>query len=216
MREHYGWWFPDLDTHFPQMLKKSVDRGGPAEYQQPVRRRSIDLCGRRRTALDVGANVGLWSRDLVKQFDQVIAFEPVDLFRQCLVKNVPAANLDIQSSALGDQNCFASIIVTEGNTGHSHIDPTSLGQGSIAVITLDSLNLDSIDYIKVDCEGYEYRILQGAEITVKRNRPLIVVEQKPHDAYRADYGQHAAVALLQSWGMIKLDQIKDDWIMGWN
>jgi hypothetical protein len=44
----------------------------------------------------------------------------------------------------------------------------------------------------------------------------VVVEQKPHDAYSNQYGQHAAIGLLQEWGMVRLDQVKDDWIMGWN
>ena len=67
----------------------------------------------------------------------------------------------------------------------------------------------------MDCEGYEYRILQGAEQTIKRCRPVVVVEQKPHDAYSDQYGQHAAIELMKSWGMVRLDQVKDDWIMGW-
>ena len=58
-------------------------------------------------------------------------------------------------------------------------------------------------------------MLQGAEQTIKRCRPVVVVEQKPHDAYSKQYAQHAAVELLKSWGMIRLDQVKDDWIMGW-
>ena len=77
MAEHYEWQFPDFETHFPKMLKKSVDKGLPPEYQIAVRRRSIALCSKRGTALDIGANVGLWSRDLVDNFAKVVAFEPV-------------------------------------------------------------------------------------------------------------------------------------------
>jgi FkbM family methyltransferase len=215
MREHYGWQFPDFETHFPQMLKKSVDRGGPAEYQLPVRKRSIELCQSRGTALDIGANVGLWGRDLVDNFAKVVAFEPVAIFRECLEKNVVGDNFFISPLALGDHDTQATMIITEGNTGHSHLDPATLGTGDVQVVKLDNLNMENVDYIKIDCEGYEYRVLQGAEQTVKRCRPIIVVEQKPHDAYSKDYGQFAAIALLESWGMIKLDQIKDDWIMGW-
>ena len=216
MNEHYGWYFPDFETHFPKMLKKSVDKGLPPEYQIAVRRRSIELCSKRGTALDIGANVGLWGRDLVDNFAKVVAFEPVAVFRECLEKNVVGNNFFISPLALGDHDTQATMIITEGNSGHSHLDPATLGTGDVQVVKLDNLNIENVDYIKIDCEGYEYRVLQGAEQTVKRWRPIMVIEQKPHDAYSKDYGQFAAIALLESWGMIKLDQVRDDWIMGWN
>ena len=216
MHEHYGWYFPDFETHFPKMLKKSVDKGLPPEYQIAVRRRSIELCSKRGTALDIGANVGLWGRDLVDNFAKVVAFEPVAVFRECLEKNVVGNNFFISPLALGDHDTQATMIITEGNSGHSHLDPATLGTGDVQVVKLDNLNIENVDYIKIDCEGYEYRVLQGAEQTVKRWRPIMVIEQKPHDTYSKDYGQFAAIALLESWGMIKLDQIRDDWIMGWN
>ena len=216
MREHYGWQFPDFETHLPRMLKKSVDKGLPAEYQIAVRQRSIELCTQRDVALDIGANVGLWSRDLVKSFGRVIAFEPVALFRECLEQNVTGANFEVRPIALGDQDTMGTMIITEDNSGHSHLDPNTMGAGDVQVVRLDNLNLHDINYIKIDCEGYEYRILQGAEQTIRRCRPVVVIEQKPHDAYSKQYGQFAAVGLLKEWGMIKLDQIRDDWIMGWN
>ena len=215
MYEYQGWWFPDTEDHFPKMMKKSIDRGGPAEYQYQVRDRSMTYVNNYGTALDIGANVGLWGRSLCEKFNQVIAFEPVLMFRECLVKNVVSSRLHIKDFALGDQRTTATMIITEGNTGHTHIDPASLGSGNVEVYRLDDLELDTVDYVKIDCEGYEYRILQGAEQTIKQCRPIIVVEQKPHDAYSDQYSQHAAIGLLQNWGMIRLDQVKDDWIMGW-
>ena len=215
MREFQGWWFPDYETHFPKMLQKSVNKGLPPVYQQGARQRSIELCSLRRVALDIGANVGLWSRDLCDSFDHVIAFEPVEDFRKCLEKNVVSDRLEIRSVALGNENTRAVMNVTEGNSGHSHIDPESFGSGDTEVVTLDSLALPMVDYIKVDCEGFEYRVLQGAQQTIQRCRPILVIEQKPHDMYAKDYGQFAAIELLQSWGMTQLGQVKDDWIMGW-
>jgi len=215
MYEELGWWFPDAEDHFPKMLKKNISKGGPAEYQQPVRLRSLAYAKKFDVALDVGANVGLWSRDLVKKFGKVIAFEPVGLFRDCLEKNVTGSNFFISPLALGDQDTTAKMNITEGNTGHTHIDPSSIGSGDITVVKLDNLGIDDVDYIKMDCEGFEYRVIQGAEQTIKKCRPVIVVEQKPHDMYSKDYGQFAAIELLESFGMVKLDQVKDDWIMGW-
>ena len=204
-----------MESHFPKMLDKSVAKGGPAEYQYQVRDRSLKYVKNRRTALDIGANVGLWSRSLCDNFNNVIAFEPVSMFRECLVKNVKKSNLTIETCALGNENTTAHMIITEGNTGHTHINPESIGHGNIQIKRLDDLNVVDVDYIKMDCEGFEFRVLQGAEQTIKKWRPIVVVEQKPHDAYSSQYGQFAAIELLTSWGMVKLDQVKDDWVMGW-
>lgn len=215
MFQHHGWWFPDEETHFPRMLDKSVNKGLPPVYQEIARRRSIALTKNRRLAIDIGANVGLWSKDLCDNFQRVMAFEPVSKFRDCLIKNVKNNNLEVQDIALGNEETWGTMNITPDNTGHSHIDPTSLGQGDTRIRKLDNLALDIVDYIKVDCEGYEYKVLLGAEQTIKRCQPVLVIEQKPHDTYSKEYGQFAAIELLQSWGMSKLDQVKDDWIMGW-
>jgi hypothetical protein len=114
------------------------------------------------------------------------------------------------------QDTTGTMIITEDNSGHSHLDPTTMGTGDVQVVRLDKLNFNEVNYIKVDCEGYEFRVLQGAEETIKRCKPIVVIEQKPHDAYSKQYGQFAAVGLLESWGMVKLDQVRDDWIMGWS
>lgn len=215
MYKIHEWWFPDTETHFPRMLEKSISKGGPAEYQYQARNKSLAHVKQFRTCIDIGANVGLWSRDLVKKFERVIAFEPVPLFRECLQKNVVSTNFVIHPLALGDQDTTARMNITEGNTGHTHIDPNSIGSGDTQVVRLDNLHISNVDYIKMDCEGFEYRVIKGAEQTIKQWRPVIVVEQKPHDMYAKDYGQHAAIGLLESFGMCKLDQVKDDWVMGW-
>ena len=109
------------------------------------------------------------------------------------------------------------------NSDSQYKDMIAKGMKERRTYYLDSISINDVlskvknneYFLTIDCEGYEYRILQGAEQTIRRCRPVIVIEQKPHDAYSKQYGQFAAVALLQEWGMIKLDQVRDDWIMGW-
>ena len=107
-----------------------------------------------------------------------------------------------------------TMIITAENTGHSHVDPHSMGQGLIPMITLDSLALENVDYVKIDCEGYEYNIIMGARETLLNNKPIVVVEDKKHK----DVG-HAhtelAVDTLIGWGARILSRVKDDVIMGW-
>lgn len=214
MYQSHGWWFPDQDTHFAEMLGKNIAKGGQPVYQQPVRRRSISLCSQRGVALDIGANVGLWSKELCQSFERVIAFEPVADFRDCLLKNVNALNFEVRACALGNEDTHINMIITKENTGHSHVDTNSLGQGLIPMHRLDSVQLPKIDYIKLDCEGYEYNILLGSQRTIVGNRPIIVIEDKAHK----DVG-HAntvgAVDLLVSWGARVLDRVKNDVIVGW-
>lgn len=214
MYQSHGWWFPDQDTHFAEMLAKNIAKGKEPVYQEPVRVASMELCLSRGLALDIGANVGLWSRDLCKHFDKVIAVEPVADFRACLEKNVVSNNLEILSVALGDLNTTVDMIITENNTGHSHVNMASLGQGSIPLVTLDSLKLPKVDYIKVDCEGFEYKILLGAKDTVCRYRPIIVIEDKKHqDVGHAD--TERALPTLIGWGAKILKQVNNDVIVGW-
>ena len=214
MYQAHRWWFPDQDTHFNKMLSRNIEKGGQAVYQEPVRRASITYCKKHNVAIDIGANVGLWTRDLCQFFQQVHAVEPVADFRACLVKNVPSNNLKIYDCALGAENSMIDMIITLDNTGHSHVDADSFGRGQIQMKTLDSMNLPAPDYIKLDCEGYEFNIVRGGEKYIREFQPIIVVEQKFHkDTGTIDNGE--TVDLLKSWGAQLLRQVKHDLIMGW-
>jgi FkbM family methyltransferase len=215
MYQAHGWWFPAQDTHFAEMLGKNIQKGGGPVYQEPVRHRSIGFA-KKGVALDVGANVGLWTKDLCKNFNKVIAFEPVDKFRDCLMRNVTADNLEIKTCALGAEDTMINMIVTAENTGHSHVDASSHGNGYIPMFKLDSLDLEPFDYMKIDCEGYEYNILLGAEQTIKKYKPVVVVEQKLHkDTGRTENNQYQAAELLKSWGARQLARVNHDVILGW-
>jgi FkbM family methyltransferase len=214
MYQAHGWWFPDQDTHFAGMLKKSIQKGGGPVYQQSVRQQSIDITPSRTLALDIGANVGLWSRDLTEAFARVISFEPVSDFRDCLVKNVPASNLEVRGCALGEEDTFINMIITVENTGHSHVDTSTMGHGTTPMYRLDSLELPKIDYIKIDCEGYENTILRGARQTIMRDRPVMVVEHKRHkDVGHNDVDQ--ALDTLIGWGAHIITNVRNDYILGW-
>lgn len=213
MKFAQGWWFPDDETHLPDMIHRQSLNCGIPGYQVRSRNKSLfDLPGTRwRHAIDVGANVGLWARDLCSRFQTVTAFEPIEDFRECLQKNVPADNIRIESCALGMRTGTTEMIRVAGNAGHTHVDKNSV-VGSIPIRTLDSYAFEQVDYIKIDCEGYEYEVLEGAKETIMRCRPRICVEQKPHGIFG---DQYRARDLLRSWGMICLPHNNDDWVLDW-
>jgi FkbM family methyltransferase len=216
MYQAHGWFFADQDTHFAHMIEKNIKKGGPAAYQEPVRQKSLQFVKDFGVAVDIGANVGLWSRDLAARFARVVAIEPVVEFQECLRKNVPMENIEIWPIALGTEETTIDMVITEGNTGHSHINKDSVGSGKVEMKRLDSLDFDRIDYMKIDCEGYEMQILKGGENTLRTHQPIIVVEQKLHtDTGITKETQYGCVDLLKSWGARELGRVRNDCILGW-
>lgn len=214
MKQSHGFWFPSYDNHFPRMLDKSLKKDGVARYQWRARDFAVSLCDQKRTCIDIGANVGLWACDLVHAFETVLAFEPVEEFRKCFDLNVQSKNYQMFPVALGRKESFINMNIVEGNTGHSHIDPNSLGQGTIPLKTLDSFNFEHIDMIKIDVEGFEEEILAGALNTIERNKPVLVIEQQKHE-YKNDRDETPAIKILEGWGYRVVEQFNKDWVLKW-
>lgn len=201
-----GWWLPEGEHHLPEWMRKVNDRkDGRLRYQGEKIDRALALAPDRRcVALDVGGHCGLWSYWLAKEFQLVIAFEPVALHRECFERNVVnLPNVELFPAALGNQTAKVSIHTDPTSSGDSWVE----GPGDIPMVRLDDLkNLDddargmSIDLIKLDCEGYEYFALLGGEQTIKKHRPAIVVEQKPGKATKWGLPDTRAVEYLQTLG----------------
>jgi len=214
MKQSHGFWFPDYDDHFPRMLEKSLRKDGVTRYQYRARDAAVAVCDQKRICIDIGANVGLWACDLVKSFDHVIAFEPVTEFIECFKKNVQGSNYTMYQMALGRAESFIEMNIVQGNTGHTHIDQSSIGKGTIPLKTLDSFNLTNVDMIKIDVEGFEGEILAGAMKTIEQNKPVLVIEQQKHE-YQNDMNETPAIKILEDWGYQVVEQFNKDWVLKW-
>ena len=214
MKQSHGFWFPDYDDHFPRMLEKSLRKDGVTRYQYRARDAAVAVCDQKRICIDIGANVGLWACDLVKSFDHVIAFEPVTEFIECFKKNVTGSNYTMHQMARGRAESFIEMNIVQGNTGHTHIDQSSIGRGTIPLKTLDSFNLTNVDMIKIDVEGFEGEILAGAMKTIEQNKPVLVIEQQKHE-YQNDMNETPAIKILQDWGYQVVEQFNKDWVLKW-
>lgn len=217
MFEHQGIWLPDGEKHFPDWMTKNGELvDGKGTYQIKKFRAAMEHCRQFRVAVDVGAHVGLWSMQLAKRFELVTAFEPVDAFRRCFELNVPElmGTVTLHNYALGAGFGHVSMKIPplEGglDTGGTHVG----GEGDIEMRTLDSFGMTDVDFIKIDCEGYEHHVLEGARETIKRCRPTIIVEQKPHKL-GPNFGITGtpAVDLLRSMGAAVKREISGDYIM---
>lgn len=206
-----GWYFPGNDIHLAEAIQKD------GSYQKRHRQSALAFVKNRECAVDIGSHVGLWSVDLAKSFNRVIAFEPEPTHIECYRLNVldKYSNVLLHQYALGE--CKGTIFMYNPNpitSGNMKVT-TNPTDTKVEIKRLDDFKIaEKIDFIKIDTEGYEYKVLLGGKETIITNKPVIVIEQKP-GSQEYGIGRYDACRLLESWGAKKLSQCVDDYIYGW-
>jgi FkbM family methyltransferase len=142
-----------------------------------------------QVVIDVGANYGdsaiWWSK---KFGAKVIAFEPLSYVFTELERNIKLNAVDVvaYNIALGSGeevygNSVGGMLSTGGNL-------------KINTERLDSYTFDRVDLLKIDVEGFEYEVLNGAEKTISKFKPRIIIETHSRDLrkichrYLSDHG----------------------------
>jgi FkbM family methyltransferase len=144
------------------------------------------------TVLDIGAHHGFYTlffSKLVGPTGKVIAFEPSPRERRALRLNVGlnrCKNVVIQGLALGNKEGESNLyVVNRHETGCNSLQPPAVREATstvpVHVISLDQWlaahHLGSVDFVKLDVEGGELSVLQGAEkLLERRPRPVILAE----------------------------------------
>ena len=153
-------------------------------YQQQEYDKAISYVKEFRTGIDLGANIGVMSYRMVKDFKMVHSFEP--LFSEHVRENVKANNIHIYPYAVGDKEDTAIMRVGRYHCGGSNIvekKKPDQEHKEVKVVTLDSFNFTDVDFIKIDVEHYEFQALKGAYNTIKQYKPTILLELKSDNPY---------------------------------
>ena len=169
MKKVNNFWLPSNDTFF-------VNKPNYEIKETNMVLRSV---GRYGTAIDVGAHCGYWSQRLSKKFKKVIAIEPVEEHYKCLERNIEKSNnVELVYAAASDFVGTINMEVAGDNSGKSRIITNSAStDGQTAkTIKIDDLNVEDVDFIKIDVEGHEEKVLLGCVETLKRWKPLLLVE----------------------------------------
>ena len=142
-------------------------------YEEPLLKYLANRYSGIRSVVDVGANIGnhsVFFHDVMGVRD-ITAFEPnPDNYRRVL-KSLPFAK--VHQVALSDKEGSVNSISHGANMGASFCTEG----GDIPTATLDSYNL-SPNLIKIDAENMECQVLRGALETIKRSKPVLIVEHQ--------------------------------------
>jgi FkbM family methyltransferase len=143
------------------------------------------LCRRDQDAIDVGANDGCYVHYLRRHARQVIAFEPMPSLARMLRRKF-RRGVVVESMALSDTAGTVSlrmpvvdgVVVTGCSTVSSAASATYPAHRAIEVPMdrLDCVYDGEVGFIKIDVEGHEQAVLDGAIETIRRCRPRMLVE----------------------------------------
>ena len=128
--------------------------------------------------LDIGAFIGdhtIYYSKLVGDNGSVIAFEPNRDSFFCLEHNLKAyKNVELINSAIGKEYGFVRTVDVLGNIGMNFLIPDNLG--GIVIYSLNQMEIDRIDFIKIDVEGFELDVLIGGKETINKFKPTMLIE----------------------------------------
>jgi len=216
-----GVWFPDGEEHLLPFLKKGPHIDGKGTYQYHKYQAVLKWTKGRACVIDVGAHVGLWSMHFAQEFQWVHAFEPVPRHIECFKKNLEfASNVLLYDIAVGCEGSkIVKMVSDPHSSGDTKVNPLPLRSADLLEYHLPMEDLDDqdingkIDLIKLDCEGYELFALKGAQTILFRDKPTVIVEQKPNRAEQYGLPRIGAVDWLKNHGWILRETLSGDYIL---
>jgi FkbM family methyltransferase len=169
-------WFTEWTTYFYGSQDEAIHRW-IQEHARPD-----------WVAFDIGMNFGYFACLLGQTCAEVHGFEPIPWLAERAKANVILNDLNnthVNSVALSKENGFAKINVPadrDSNWGTSSLVHHSSSSNSLEVRTqtvdafVEELTIERLDFIKIDVEGAEHLVLQGAMSTLAAHRPIVILE----------------------------------------
>jgi FkbM family methyltransferase len=143
------------------------------------------LCHPARLTLDVGSNRGLYAVAALSHSSGVLAFEPQPYYAEFLRKFMPR-RIDVRECAISDHRGTATLLVPSDPRMHaeahlSAADGNETRHGafvelSVATLSIDQVVTEPVGLIKIDVEGHELAVLNGASNVIQNWRPNVIIE----------------------------------------
>jgi len=147
-------------------------------------------------SIDVGVYRGVYSYEMSKYSEKVHSFEPNPIIFKYINKNLKKfiKNIHLYNFALSNQNKTINLKIPIRNSNsnkeifeeyyemgkatiHNENNFENYENFEIQTKKIDELNFDNkISFIKIDVEGHELEVIEGAKNTIKRDKPVLLVE----------------------------------------
>jgi len=162
--------------------------------------------------IDVGANIGNHTLVAASCGAKVHAFEPVPRIASALRANIKLNHLSeeiiVREEAVGDAPGFAMINIADRNDNGSHsliegIEARSVEQQRVSITRLDDYieSLKAVPtLVKIDVEGYEARVLDGASQLLQNSTVSFIIETADRIADRIGESARSVIERMFKFG----------------
>lgn len=182
------------------IISSQIKRGEPWEpwlfdvYNKYLTKESV--------VIEAGCHIGTHTMVISELCKTLYCFEPLPSSRKLLESNVllnGRNNVAVCDFALGESNYTAEIgwsgEANKGATGisknNAYGTPSWANEMSekieVNVMAIDNLRLDKLDFIKADVEGFEINLINGGIETIKKYKPIILIEWWNKDEIKEDF-----------------------------
>lgn len=165
-----------------------------------------------KTAIDVGCRFGQFTTPIVEHFDQCHSYDYRLTQQMQELLNTPIGKkINYYPVGLSHKQETAT---AWGGVIVDHRDHVNTNKKTTANLrTMDSYSIQDVGFIKIDVEGHELNVLKGAVDTLKRNNPVICIEQNDATEKWGKGYKFEALEWLQALGYVVADQRGHDYIM---
>lgn len=215
-----NWYVPfdDFFSHLPN--NEEIE-----DFGKTTRITALKYLKNKRAVVDIGAHIGISVKHWAKEFETVYAFEPLKEHFDCLFKNteyienIRRYNYGLSNFEGTTRGAYRSLknsgsfqIIDSG-----YIQPRNENKVrnfvDIEIKKLDSFDFEKIDLIKIDVEGWEYEVVQGAIETIKKHRPVLMIEiliDHPNKTLKSGYDSNKLFNLLKDLNYSEAAHIRPD------
>jgi FkbM family methyltransferase len=139
----------------------------------------------KRNTVDAGANKGVYTYFLARYAKHCFAYEPNPKIHAIVARACRGANVTVSNAALSDRTGEATLMVPirsgriSNQTASLRADTAGAGEHlevTVAARRLDDEKVGDVGFIKIDVEGFERAVIEGARATIARCRPVLLVE----------------------------------------
>jgi FkbM family methyltransferase len=232
-----GVWLPKGEQHMLDWMTrgKGARRIGPANkitYQWGKQEKAMHAFNinapdwRQGIFVDVGGHCGFWSMWWGREMHGIVAYEPIPTLRTIYEANVRENGVDWEDVtllpfALSDTPGELAMKYNPSNTGATRVfAPKDTQPPNPFVATVETIDRTleealqgrRMSVLKIDCEGFEEKVVNGGINAIRKHRPCIVVEQKfehRHFAFEKD----GAVRALENEGYRVVKEMSGDHFM---